>query len=991
MKDVLCGGARWRLVVLGALLGLAMAADGALAEEKQSPEEQKLAREALELNDKAVKLYQEGKVTEVLPLLEKALAIKQRLYPVERFPNGHAELAIGLDNLASLLRERGELARAQPYCEQALAMFRRLYPEERFPNGHPQLASSLNNLGALLWAQGELPRAQPYFAKALAMYQRLYPEDRFPDGHPQLAASLNNLGFLLKDRGEYARAQPYFEQALAMEQRLHPRERFPQGHPDLAHSLNNLAGLLLHRGEYGRAQTYYEQALAMYQRLYPMERFPNGHPNLAISLNDLGSLLQDRGDYARAQTYYEQALAMNRRLYPEERFPNGHPQLAISLHNLGSMLLARGELAKAHPYYEKALAMRQRLYPTERFPNGHPDLANSLINLGGVLWARGELAGARTHFEKSLGMQRRLADTFADLAAEAETLNFLAVLPPTRDAYLTLIALRPDREPDRVYSLVWRSKGILLRALTHRTLLLRQAPDRASRDLLQTWRDTRRELAQLTLTPAAAEPAAVRARQGRLDDCTRRKEKLERELAALLPDFRRQALQSPPEPDALRDRLPADAAFLDLFRYRLWDAKERKWGNYRYTAFVLRHGHPVRQAELEDAGAIENAMHRWRQALAAQGRAADDTPSARDLAAEADRAAAELRRLVWRPLASLLGPARRVWVCPDGPLAALPFAALPGDKPGTILLEDYTFTTVPHGPALLDWLQQSAKERSGGRLLLVGGVEYGAPGKPWQQLPASGRERDELAAQARELKSSLEVTSLGGTDAAAERVLRGMREARWAHLATHGFFAAEESKERDKLYERSDFLRMQWGERTGAVARNPLTLSGLVLAGANKGGGAGLLTAEALAGEDLRGLELAVLSACQTGLGEADTAEGVFGLQRALHLAGVRGVVASLWRVDDEATAALMAVFYRKLWGPEKLPPAEALRQAQLALYCHPTSVAALARSRGPDFDKEYERAAPPAKTTEERLAPKEGQRLPAKFWAGFVLSGPGR
>ena len=73
-------------------------------------------------------------------------------------------------------------------------------------------------------------------------------------------------------------------------------------------------------------------------------------------------------------------------------------------------------------------------------------------------------------------------------------------------------------------------------------------------------------------------------------------------------------------------------------------------------------------------------------------------------------------------------------------------------------------------------------------------------------------------------------------------------------------------------------------------------------------------------------MELAVLSACETGLGEAAAGEGVFGLQRAFHLAGCRNVIASLWKVDDEATAALMKLFYHHLW-VQKQPPLEALRQ----------------------------------------------------------------
>jgi CHAT domain-containing protein len=117
-----------------------------------------------------------------------------------------------------------------------------------------------------------------------------------------------------------------------------------------------------------------------------------------------------------------------------------------------------------------------------------------------------------------------------------------------------------------------------------------------------------------------------------------------------------------------------------------------------------------------------------------------------------------------------------------------------------------------------------------------------------------------------------------------------------------------------------------------------LVLSGLVLVGANvpRSGDdllahddRGMLTAEAITGLDRTGPELVVRSACETGLGLAGSGEGVFGPQRADHLAGAHNVVASLWRVNDQATAALMALFYNRLWREGK-PPLEALREAQL-------------------------------------------------------------
>ena len=125
----------------------------------------------------------------------------------------------------------------------------------------------------------------------------------------------------------------------------------------------------------------------------------------------------------------------------------------------------------------------------------------------------------------------------------------------------------------------------------------------------------------------------------------------------------------------------------------------------------------------------------------------------------------------------------------------------------------------------------------------------------------------------------------------------------------------------------------------------------------------------------LRGLWLAVLSACETGPGHVAAGEGVFGLQRAFHQAGAHNVVASLWKVDDEATAALMRLFYHRLW-VEKKPPLQALREAQLWLYDHPERIAEVTRTRGLSKVPRTDRQA--------------GGRAPTKLWASFVLSGSG-
>jgi CHAT domain-containing protein len=191
---------------------------------------------------------------------------------------------------------------------------------------------------------------------------------------------------------------------------------------------------------------------------------------------------------------------------------------------------------------------------------------------------------------------------------------------------------------------------------------------------------------------------------------------------------------------------------------------------------------------------------------------------------------------------------------------------------------------------------------------------------------------------------------LTGTAATEAAVRERLVTAQFVHLGTHGFFAGPEA------------LRMR---------PNPLALAGVVLAGAAAPlgdpetalpGGDGILTAQEVAELDLGGTDLVMLTACDpptNGLGGNTEI-----LQRGFALAGVRSVVTSLWKADDESTGRLVELFYENLWH-RRLCPAEALRQAQLALLRGDT-----------------------AGVVDPKTDTQVGGGLPPRQWAGWVLSG---
>jgi CHAT domain-containing protein/tetratricopeptide (TPR) repeat protein len=914
-------------------------------------------------------LQQQGKFPEAEEQYRAALGMWQRL-----LKGDDPRMVLCRKNLARVLEARGRFADAETLFREALQMDRRLHRED-----HRDLIDTMTSLALLLQHEGKLVEAEPLATEALKMAQRLYTSD-----HPDLAACLHNLALLQQDQGKLTEAERLARESLKMFQRLYPAD-----HPHLATSLNNLGHMLQAQGKAAEAERLVSDSLKMRQRLSRRD-----HPSLAKGLHDLAGLLLQQGRLAEAESLFRDSLKMYRRLYKED-----HPELALALHNLAGVFTEQGKVEEAARLYDEVQRMWQRVYPAD-----HPHLVACLTNRGNLLWRQDRLANAEDLYRKALRMEGRLIVAFAQAESEGNALTHLATLPGCRDSFLSL-PRGPESDAAAIYAEVWQSKGAIARVYEARALAARAAATspRATA-LLEQLTDQRRQRSHLILSPAPRDRAASEKRDADLARLTERITTLEGELRPHLAAAAQVQELARATPGDLQKALPADTAFVDLLHYSHFEPDSKVPGRKgwkktpHYAAFVLTRERVVWR-DLGPAGPITQAIDRWREALT--------TPPFQ----VADELPAKVRELCWEKVRGDLPKGIRiVYLCPDLALARLPWSALPGDRPATLVLEEFAVAVVLHGPFLLDHLR-SARERPTrpSRLLAVGGVAYGEepvvpkpdpkllafrsslavkPGqKPvWTDLPFAAAEAKELAERAK--RRGLEAALLSGREASAERVLAELARSRIAHLATHGFFADPSFRSQVLQADPRLFEVGVRGERVGAGVLSPLVLSGLVFAGANREGtaGRGLVTGEALVDRDLSGLELAVLSACETGLGDTAGGEGVFGLQRALHVAGCRDVVASLWKVPDAATAALMAEFYRALW-EDKLSPVLALQKAQLAVYrADPKRFRELAM-RGFGVGEKDLDAGRVIRSAPVRM---DG-RNPAVLWAAFTLSGPGR
>jgi len=931
---------------------------------KLTPEERKALEAKLgEMNAAGFKAYQAGMTVEATKAFREALEIARRAYTEVEFPDGHINLAASLNNLAVLLKAQGRLAEAEPLLKDALGMNKRL-----FKGDHPQVAASLNNLAALHQDLGKLAEAEPFVTDALDMRKRLFKGD-----HPQVANSLVTLGLLLRDQGKLAEAEPFVTDALDMRRRL-----FKGDHPDLATSLNNLAVVLEAQGKWAEAESLYNNSLDMRKRL-----FKGDHPQVAVSLNNLGLLLWAQEKLAEAEPLLKDALDMRKRL-----FKGDHPELATSL---AVLLEAQGELAEAEPLLKDALDMRKRLYKGD-----HPDLATSLTNLGALHRAQGKLVEADRLYRKSLALSRRMTAVFASQKSEGETLTLVATGQLTRSGFLSN-AREQGSPTSTVYPEVWLEKGAIARVFEQRQLRARvAATDPALALQLAEPTDARRRRAELLLAPVTNDPGTLTKRADELKALETKIREFEAALSKRFPVVARIEKLNAATVADLQRALPVDAAVIDFLHYTFFEHDKNKPGKAgdkqtpRYVAFVVTRD-KVSWVDLETADKIDTAVGAWRGAIT----------SGRDILAEIP---AKVRELIWAKVRKEI-PAgvKTLYICPDEALCRVPWVALPGDKPGTILLEEYAIATIPHAPFLLDklWPQDTPKDPPTATLA-VGGVKYDAElnspapnatasrgdpllkpdAKPsWGFLRGTVAEVNGVTASA--VRKKFPVIRIEGDAATSAAVVAALPKAKYAHFATHGFFSDPTFRSVFQLDEK-DFEQSRRGERIGKAANTPLVMTGLVFAGANnpKTPGRGIVTGEALVDLDLSGLELAVLSACESGLGDVAGGEGTFGLQRAFHYAGTNNVVASLWKVPDQPTAAVMAEFYRNLW-TQDLSPMESLRQAQLTIYRNPAKIADLAAG----FRGKFEVV--PGAVDEGPM--NTGTTTHPLKWAGFSLSGLGR
>ena len=836
-------------------------------------EEDHAGRDSLPVSDALLNLGwfygNMARYEEAQEALDRCLEIRRRLLGQEAAP-----VAEALNALGALEENRSNLPLAEAFYQQAIEI-----QEKVLGTQSAVTANTWNNLATLYWIMGDYASAQRLFTQALAVREKtLGPTSAV------VAKTLNNLALLDSSLGDYEGAEDYFQRALRIR-----TARLGPDHPATLSTLSQLGLLYVREGDDARAEPLLVQAVAMQEKISQA-----GDPDVARSLVQLAMLYDRRKLFDKAEPLHQQALEIRRRLLGDE-----HPEYAASLAALARHDHAQGKLAEALPLYEQALKIDD-----DALGENHPDtlaIANDLAFL--KIELRQPDDATRLANDVAEAQQTMLNGVFT-FAPEHQRMEFERTLSPW-----DLPAALADA--DLLAEMVLRTKGVVLDSLLEDEALTRAERDPDVRDMMEKRRQL---LSQLGQKPEDASGADFTSSPQALAD-RQKLEQEEQQLEADLADMgvgsgkTRRALAT--DVSEVRDALPGNAALVEYVAYNRYTG--HLGSEPAYGAVVLTRDAPSQWVPLGDAAGIE-----------AQVRLNQKYMRKRVHEAVLEDVLRGLYQSLCQPvLAALPSGIHRLVISPDGDLNFVSFATLL-DGGGHFLAEDFDLNYVASGRDLLEKPGLMPRTK---RLVVFADPDYShAPNAPVPDRgkadpadddllpPLPGTEREALFLLQEAKRDGLDAVVYRGAEASEANLAR--QDSPYVlHLATHGLYLSPDDVPN---------VPVGPGDEGNALVAQPMTRSLLALAGGavtlrdwKKGifppaENDGLLTAQKAANLNLDHTWLVVLSACDTGGGEARAGEGVLGLRRGFAEAGAQNLLMTLWTADDAETANLMEAFYRE-------------------------------------------------------------------------------
>lgn len=773
-----------------------------------------------------------------------------------------------ISNLGLLYTMMGRYTLAEEFTQTALD--KRI---EKLGKNNAGLATSYNNFGVLKSNQSHYNEAEKYFDDALSLLNA----NGFGTSMQFVIAS-NNKAMLFQTIGRYEEAEKIMKEILPVAEKNLKQKNYLK-------FVSNLALLYQQMGKYNDAEAIY---LSMEKKL--------GKSSLAFAtmLNNQAALYIVMGKEDKVEDLLKRSASIFKSNLGEES-----PPYAKVINDLGNFYRYKERYAEAEQQLNRALAIRESL-----LGKNHPNYVQSMEDIAILHWKKKAWDKAFMTYRDVMDKSLEFINKYFPPMSEAEKTKYWDILQPRFQRFYNF-ALEANLENPRIVDAMFdyqiATKALLLSSTNKVKQLILSSKDAALIKDYRIWLDQKEKLARLY----AYSRKELEEQKVNLDSLERASNAMEKKLSERSADFSAGYSVKKTSFSTIKTLLGDTEAVVEVMRLQKFTQKFTE--DVNYVALVLAKASEGPKLVVLDNGLQLETRYSKYYRNAVQQKIADEYSYDQ----------------YWSRIDTELAGKKLIYFSPDGVYSQLNVNTL--RKPNAeYVLNRYDVVVLGNSKDLVAIKAKKARV-SKKAAALIGFPDYGAGNIA--PLPGTKTEMDGIS---KALKAAAYQVTMFSQKTATEANLKALKGPAIVHIATHGYFLKD-----------AEHTGSAFGVHMENADDNPLLRSGLMLAGAASTASGkrvpnlesndnGVLTAYEAMSLNFDGVDLVVLSACETGLGDVKAGEGVYGLQRAFLVAGADALIMSLWKVDDAATQQLMNTFYTnwiKLGNKQK-----AFKQAQLSL-----------------------------------------------------------
>ena len=830
----------------------------------------------------------------------------------------HKLYASALNNLGYLYHVLEQYEPAEYLYRNALLVLKKTLGDK-----HPYYATATNSLGFLMKQMGNYDEAEKLLIKSKNLRQEILGKN-----HAEYSTSLNSLGSFYQNIGEFKKAELYYQEAIGIRRNLANSENYAYS---LSSALNNLAFLYVKMRNVDNAKLLHQEALQIRDSLLGKK-----HLDYSNSLLNLAEIDLIERDFESAKKRLEEVEGIR-----HENLGTNTPSYANVLARFADLYRGQKKFNQSKIYIEDAIKIRK-----ENLGENHSSYINSLIYIGELYHFLNNNKEAEKHLTHFFQKKRKWVQNFFTILSETEKEKLIT--SDLINFHNRLLAIGSEVGTPTLNELLFDLsifiKGLQLNSsIKTKTFVLQSSDSETLKDYYELL-GLKRKLRKQIQRP-------LRKRKS-VESLNQNIDQLEKKLSRASGFFETENNYLSTNASSIKESLSSYEAACEFITYQEIDDNE-----IYYAAIILIP--QLNGAYLISLGKENNIKKSFTPLNKDSNNSLSQIYSFRGIVPKKQKLSKQIYNLVWQPIDSLLQAEniKTVYYSPAGLLHRLNLSALPidstqmlGDKYKMVQLSstrllaldreetnsentayivggvDYNYKDFSHPfinnfhQAVYTWLEQQPNSlRQNSSLADTDNtsedyfsyVDRSLRGDTWTYLPGTKEETKAITTLLK--KKAFKINYQSGVDATEanfKQLGTTSKSPKIIHLATHGFFFPDPV----------DSLKNNTREPVFKISEHPMLRSGLLLAGANRvwGGEAsfankedGILTAYEISNMNLTNTELVVLSACETGLGDIQGSEGVYGLQRAFKKAGVRYLIMSLWQVPDMETSLFMQTFYQ--------------------------------------------------------------------------------